>query len=243
MSITDHLLSPQSRFLGDSNFPSIGLRFFKGERIQMVQYLYQRYAALSLSVRSDRSKAILGLQRRVGRTFASGAQHGILWRWLERTILWQAESPECLEKIQYSPGYTVPSWSWMAYYGRIGFLELPFSGVEWTGHITPPETAESRHAHWDGRLQVESCDLLLESPELMERAILDEQNHNTAMSSWRCVVVGKDKVQTESVGVTHYVLLIRSVFLEESESLFMRVGIATLLARHVSAETRSVLLI
>ncbi|KAL1877486.1 hypothetical protein Daus18300_002473 [Diaporthe australafricana] len=237
------LLNPQSQFLGDSNFPSLGLQFYKDERIRLVQYLYRKYSDLNLSEKSDRSKAIIGLQTRIARQFDSGAQYGVLWKWLERTILWYAESPGPLDKIKYNSDSSVPSWSWMAYYVRIGFLEIPFHGVEWTGNIKTPTVSDSDHKRWDGRLQVEASDLVITRSELVKKALLDGQNHESAKTCWSCVVVGKGKAPTEGNEVEYYVLLIRPVESKESDGLYIRVGVASLLSRDVSAGTRSVFLI
>lgn len=207
-----------------------------------MQYLYQAYSALNLSKISDRSKAVLGLQKRIGRQFGSAAQHGVLLRWLERTMLWHAETPGSLTTIKYDPGSAVPSWSWMAYQGRIGFLEVPFGGVHWTDHIRHPEASELDDIHWDGRLHVKSNELIIQSPELMKRCRLDGQDHGTGDSSWRCVVVGQESPM-DGDGIVHYVLLIRPASTVETNEVYARVGVATLLDEHFSAETRFTILI
>lgn len=208
-----------------------------------MQYLYEKYSALDFKDISDKPKAILGLQKRIARQFDSGAQYGALWRWLERTILWRAEVPGSLAKIEYEPGNLVPSWSWMAYSGAIGFLEIRFGRVKWMKHIHPPITPESNHGHWDGRLQVESSDLTIKTSELMRRSFLDCQIHEPVDSSWRCVVVGRGKTLKKEETVSYYVLLIRPSSTIGTNECFVRVGVATLLAEHCSARTRSVYLI
>ena len=56
----------------------------------------------------------------------------------------------------------------MAVYGRIEFMEVPFRSVEWTQNIRPPKAPLLDDVHWDGGLQVESSDLIIESSELMK---------------------------------------------------------------------------
>lgn len=206
----------------------------------MVQHIYQIYSALNLKERSDRSKAIFGLQKRIGRQFGSEAEYGVLWKWLERTILWRAETPGSLAKVDYKPENSVPSWSWMAYYGPVGFLDIPFSGVTWTGNVEPPTSPGPGDVHWDGHLQVKSSNLTIERSELLKRAILDRQSQEPHDSSWRCVVVGKGKAPMDGDGVAHYVLLIRPAPRIDEDGPFVRVGVANLLDEHFSSEIRSV---
>ncbi|KAI1739748.1 hypothetical protein F4680DRAFT_448744 [Xylaria scruposa] len=75
------LRNPVSQFLGDHDFPNLGLQYFKDERIQLIQYLYMRYSELNLTNDTDRPAAISGLQKRLGRTFKSGADYGIIWKY------------------------------------------------------------------------------------------------------------------------------------------------------------------
>lgn len=231
--------SPQSRFLGDSNFPSFGLQFYKDERIRLVQHFYEAYSALGLSHASDRSQAVVGLQRRIARAFGSTASHGVLWRWPERILLWRATRPGSLTRIDYrGQGSAPPSWSWMAYDGRITFMEIPFAGVEWTGNLSGPPDAAG-----DGHVSAEASGLYVTSEELMARAVLDMQGVDIVEGSWKCVLLGKGKEGQED-DAAHYVLLIRPVpYSDPSGGLYERVGVARLLACHLSVDTSSVLIV
>lgn len=174
---------------------------------------------------------------RVGRCFESGAQHGVLLESLERMLLWQAKTPGSLTKIEYNTETSVPSWSWMAVYGPVIFMEIQFGSVEWTKSIRRPETTE----HWDGRLEVHSNGLVIGNEEPMEMVVLDGQEN--AIRDCRCVVVGKGKTPKVAGGVAHYVLLIRQASTIGSHDDFSRVGVATLFARHISPETKTVFLV
>lgn len=230
--------SPQSRFLGDSDFPSFGLQFYKDERIRLVQHFYEAYSALGLSHASDRSQAVAGLQRRIARAFGSPASHGILWRWPERIILWRAVRPGSLTRIDYrGQASAPPAWSWMAYDGRITFMEIPFAGVEWTGNLHGPPDAAG-----DGRVSAEANGLCV-TGELKARAVLDMQGVGFVEGSWKCVLIGKGKGGQES-DAAHYVLLIRPVpSSDPSRGLYERVGVASLLACHLSVDTSSVIIV
>lgn len=235
--------SPESRFLGDSNFPSFGLQFYKDERIQLVQHFYEAYSALALSHASDRSQAVAGLQRRIARAFGSAATYGVLWRWQERTLLWRAARPGALTPIDYrldcGSSAQPPSWSWMAYDGRITFMDIPFDGVEWMSNVCGPADATE-----DGGVSAKASELCLDGEELMTRAILDVQGVTFDEDSWKCVLVGKEKCEQES-DAAHHVLLIRPApsSVGPSDDLYGRVGVATLLATHFSVGTRTIFIV
>ncbi|RSL50901.1 hypothetical protein CEP53_008631 [Fusarium sp. AF-6] len=155
------LLNPQSQFLGDPSFPNLGLQYYKDERIRLVQHLYQVYCALQLTNVTDRSKAILGLEKRLSRTFKSRADYGLVWGYFERTILWQAKTSNSLSPIPYGDRRVVPSWSWMACTGEIQYMDIPFGQVDWTGNLTNPTGSVPEDVEWDGQLTAEHVQVRL----------------------------------------------------------------------------------
>lgn len=230
--------SSQARFLGDSDFSSYGLQFHKDERIRLVQHFYEEYCALDLTVQSDRSQAMAGLQQRLAQTFESVAIYGILWRWPERMLLWHATLPGQLSRINYKDATSKPpSWSWMAHQGPITFMDIPFAHVDWTGNIREPLDPMR-----DQRLRAKASNLWISRAELMERAVFDTENVGSE-DSWMCVLVGKQKSgpSVEDVRAVHYVLLVRLMPYSEGElAVYERIGVAMLQATHFSVETRSV---
>ncbi|KAJ0373181.1 hypothetical protein COL26b_008663 [Colletotrichum chrysophilum] len=227
----------QSMFLGDSNFPTYGLEHYKDERIRLVQYLYQTYSGLSLTKASDRSKAILGLQKRLGYTFKSTAKYGVISAYFERTILWQADVPASLSKIDYEQGQTVPSWSWMAVMGRIRYMDIPFGEVAWTGDLENPFQSGFDDTGWHGRLIAKAKRLAIDDGEFEERCNVDLGLHKFQPSSWKCVVVGESKVANMNGDKNQYVLLIRERSSGVTPPVYERVGVGILLQMHVAMET------
>lgn len=205
-----------------------------------MQHFYTVYSSLALSRTSDRAQAVAGLQRRIARAFGSAASYGVLWRWPERMLLWR-RAADALTRIDYHHHRAAapPSWSWMAYDGRISFLEIPFAGVEWTGNVHEPPSSMA-----DGCVRADASWLRVDGAELMERAVLDMQGVHFVEDSWRCVLVGKEKEGQEE-NAAQYVLLIRPILSSPSQpgDLYERVGVATLLASHVSVETSSVVIV
>ncbi|KAK0732546.1 hypothetical protein B0T21DRAFT_369182 [Apiosordaria backusii] len=128
----------QSSFLGDPNFPQIAMTSSKGGRIRLYESLYKTYSRLDFTRAYDRPIAIAGLELRLVTAFETRGGYGIFDRmpFFGRSLLWTCEEPTGMKRIDFPKEglgrYRVPpSWSWMAYTGAIGFMDLPFEGVHW----------------------------------------------------------------------------------------------------------------
>ncbi|KAF4448953.1 hypothetical protein F53441_7722 [Fusarium austroafricanum] len=219
------LRNRESALLGDSNFPTYGLQKYKDDSIRLVEYLYRTYSRLGLTNTTDRSKAILGLQKRLGRTFQSTAEYGVLSAYFERLLLWQVESPQ--KRIMYPEAERVPSWSWMAFMGRIHYMDIPFGKVAWTGNVKKP----FGDVAWEGRMQADAHELLISRADLEERAQADLSDMQLDPVGLRCVVVGTSKVDNQDGTVDQYVLLIRQI--SSHAASYERVGAGIILDIHV----------
>lgn len=208
-----------------------------------MQHFYAAYSGLRLTKKSDRAKAVAGLQRRIAHTLDTAAIHGVLWSLAGRTLLWRAAEPGKLTRIEYpAAAAPPPSWSWMAYDGRITFLEIPFDEVQWMGrvHIPPPGR--------DLGTWMEASKLRIDNTQLMERAVLDVQDVEFVEGAWRCVLVGRGREgEDHNDAFPQYVLLIRPLSLSLSSDrpgdAYERVGVAILLGIHVSEETSPVFVV
>ncbi|KAF4337521.1 serine threonine kinase [Fusarium beomiforme] len=163
------LQNRESALLGDSDFPTYGLQKYKDDSIRLVQYLYKTYSELNLTNTTDRSKALLGLEKRLGRVFKSRAEYGVLSVYFERLLLWQVEVPQ--ERILYPKAGRVPSWSWMSTMGKVHYIDIPFGQVAWTGNIK--FLGLQTEVAWDGRIQTEANELSIDRTELEKRAHAD----------------------------------------------------------------------
>ncbi|GAW21861.1 hypothetical protein ANO14919_113870 [Xylariales sp. No.14919] len=231
------LRNPQSQFLGDPNFPRRVLRYFKDERISLIQHLYTLYSALNLTKASDRSVAISGLLKRLSRTFSMRVDYGIFWKYFERLILWRARATKSLSRIDYANNQSVPSWSWMAYSGAIGYPDIPFGKVEWTRDLRNPFVAETPEGVCDAILVARARKLTIQFSDLRDRVTLDlDISSDFEGGQWRCITVGKQKVGKEVRNVPHYVLLVRPSPISQSPGVYERVGVGILTPIHFSTE-------
>ncbi|KAI1180469.1 kinase-like domain-containing protein [Nemania sp. FL0916] len=231
------LRNPQSQFLGDPDFPRLGLDYFKDERISFIQYLYTLYCELKLSQERDRPVAISGLLNRLSRTFNMRVDYGIFWKYFERLMLWHARDPGSLSRIKYAGDQFVPSWSWMAYSGKIKYLKIPFGQVEWTGDLRNPVEAESQNKVCTSTIIARARKLTIDPPQLHERIILDADiMPDFNGGRWRCVTVGKGKFRKEGNAMPHYVILIRPSPASQSHGKYERIGVGSLSPAHFSTE-------
>lgn len=121
---------------GDPYFPeSLGLRTSQ-EKVRLFQDLFETYAQLGMARATDRAAAIAGLEQRLATTFRTRCAYGVFERFLHRSLLWQRPEPAKLKRIRYpDDDAEVPSWSWMAYDGRIKYLDIDPERVEWSEDV------------------------------------------------------------------------------------------------------------
>ncbi|KAF5020854.1 hypothetical protein F66182_7109 [Fusarium sp. NRRL 66182] len=234
------LRNSQSEFIGDPNFPVYALKHHKDDRIRLIQYLYRVYSGLSLTKMTDRPKAILGLQERLASAFESSAKYGVLSAYFERMLLWVAQDRGGMSRIAYAPAQRVPSWSWMAYAGKIQYMEIPFKQVNWMGNFIDPLGSLSNEADWDGRLLAQANNLLIDQAELETKSRIDRGDCKIDCIHWKCVVCGQSKLSDEYGNFDHYVLLIRQTPSGGAMNTYERVGVGVLLGTHIVPGTTEV---
>lgn len=240
VSNADLLQSPTSSFLGDSDFPNSALGYFKGARILLFQNVYQMYSALSFTHASDRCIAIKGLEARLLRVFDTNGGFGVIDRYLHRSLLWQREQGSALVPITYPDGKHVPSWSWMAYSGRISYLDAPFDGVDWVRDVLSPFTSKTGHRqHWEvdlttkpHLLHVTGRSFEMDPTELSQRITFDKDDDTMSVEDLRCVVFGIERLAGVLRDSERFVLIVKPVSPRDGK-LYMRCGVGKMLTKHI----------
>ncbi|KAI1370127.1 HET-domain-containing protein [Hypoxylon crocopeplum] len=239
------LRNSKAEFLGDPNFPNTALQYFRDGRIVLFQTLYGMYSRLAFTVPTDRSMGIIGLERRLARTFRTQGDYGILKLYLARSLIWKRECNDKLRPITYPEGCTVPSWSWMACSGEISYVAAPFGGVQWNdevhisfeddGRLRNPTQTHAGKPEPEIEAPAKDINMSDYTEEILERLVLDEITVDDP-STLRCVVLGRDKEGDEDK-LSHYVIVIKFSSVERPRNIYRRVGAGSLLARHISAGT------
>lgn len=208
-----------------------------------MQYLYQIYCDLDLTFIADRPKAILGLEKRLARSFKSRADFGVLWNYFERMLLWRAEHSGTLSRILDTKNQKAsPSWSWTSRAGRIRYLDVPFNTVSWQGNLQNPFGPGADKDNWDGSLCATANKLLADEGEISRGMVMDDLDAPYDRDTWLCVVLGKNKTSDGGAKKILYVLMIQPLPTGNTQA-YERVGVGILHEDHISADTASVCII
>jgi hypothetical protein len=204
-------------------------------RIELFQDLYERYSRLALTFPSDRPIAIKGLETRLLDTFGTTGGYGIFDIYLHRCLLWQRADKALKHMESFRGGSPVPSWSWMAYVGRIRYMDVPFGQASWCDDIMSP-FAKVRQleilngSRYDGEGKgIDTAGPELEAPVRKigntqgAHLILDDPGQ-TFTQPLQCVVVGNSKTEP----LKHYVLLVQDSSTLEEGHVYERVGVGIL---------------
>jgi len=205
------------------------VKFGRGETIQYYQQLYQQYSGLEFTNYEDRPIAIAGIETRLIAAFETKGGYGLFDGFFRRSLMWRrAEEETQMDRINFH-NLNIPSWSWMAYKGRITYLELPFARMQWTdtnedkirspwqrgapGFIRPTERVPEYRC-----ITAKARELVM-GEELRNQFIFDKSMGTSVPSSLSCVCIGEEK-QTPDC----YVLLIQKVD-DQEEQIYERVGV------------------
>ena len=192
----------------------------------MLQKLFETYSSLSLSFQTDRVVAISGLQRRLEKSGFGAAPYGLFCNHY-RSLLWQRRGG-WLQRIKYPAKRTVPSWSWMAYYGEIQYVNIPSQGMEWLSR----SQELGKDLRWGSSalsITVNNLSHQELSKELWRLSFDDPDS--VELQDVMCVVLARHR-DGESGTVEYYVILVVLRFYKG----YQRVGLGRLLERHLKRE-------
>lgn len=205
------------------------LKLYKGMRILFFKEIYEKYSQLDFTYPTDRSVGIGGIETRLAKLFGN-AQYGIIqdpreYSYLPRTLLWQRANRDIpMEKIGYSKGRTVPSWSWMAVSGAVHYVDIPFAAVDWNTKV---------EAHLDDFINPTSiiaCNQPLPTihgiakdfaQESQDDVIIDCALDASSFGHLRCLILGTDSELVEG-RQRHYGLIVVPT---EDANLYQRIGV------------------
>lgn len=237
--------SAYAEFLGDANFPDVLYNATQGDKITRIQELYKKYSKLGLTKDWDRPVAIGGLQQRLLRTLRVAGDFGILDEGatrglLRRTLLWRRHPDELsMSRIDFKHARTklnIPSWSWMAYTGRIDYLKIEFGTYSWENIQSPWTPNESRW--WT--VNAENAETALFAPARRYdlgaakasevEIILDASDYVYNAPKSRlppdslCVVLGIAKGKESESERKHCVIIIKPTGEQDGTTVYERIG-------------------
>lgn len=205
------------------------------------------YSNRKLSKPTDRAVALSGLAVRIAEALHCQERYGIFGLYLHRTLLWQRSSVPMM-RIEYGTR-EVPSWSWMAYTGGIGFIEDRFGDLEVFQNLRFAEG--DRKALITDLWEFGDCHLKEEEAELEATSykILDSGRMEIGWTKYdvkdgkdrrleRCVIVGRSK-SNRSGHRNCYILVVR----QTAENEYSRAGTGMIQQSYISRQRSDVRII
>lgn len=244
--------SKLASFIGDPNFPEVAIQSSRGGKIRLYQDLYMQYSRLQFTRNWDRPIAIAGLEKRLIHNFDVLGGFGVFddgRGLLCRSLLWhRGFTVDRLKKIVFPTGrqLKVPTWSWMAYEGGIGYMDLPFNGVDWEEQeIRSPWTPGSGGVwHTGDQAEIPGMSAVAHDFEESDRKggmvklIFDNPaESSTSNRPVKCVTVGRLKSNgSDERERLHYVILVTPgeyQIAAGARQIYERVGVGTLLGQYI----------
>jgi hypothetical protein len=205
--------------------------------------LYSQYSNLAFSRITDRPFAISGLEQRLIGAFETKGGYGVFDKFFERGLLWQRAGREFGRILNLVP--KMPSWSWMAYYGGIEYIAVPFGYSEWNGDLLSPfqQNRDSMRAQWHTAdvqcVAVKASARRFASESAIQHIVLDEPSRRLPLELLRCVVVGTLRQLPGNIKdqQKNYVLAIMPTTAGEGCKTYERVGAGILERRDIDFQS------
>jgi hypothetical protein len=206
------------------------------------------YSRLAFTEPADRSVAVLGLEKRLLRTFRTSGGYGILESFPGQSLLWQRADDNVLIRIEYPPNRDVPSWSWMAYHGGVTYMKLPLRQVKWRYNMAfKPKTSDG--SKWGKEIdeseglmviKAQARRLKIDRNEMLQRIIFDENsNADITSKALRCVIIGIEDLgdsNNPDLPAIRFVLIVKPSLTAEAPKTYERAGAGWLMPQDMSME-------
>ncbi|KAG4436079.1 hypothetical protein IFR05_008435 [Cadophora sp. M221] len=234
-------------FLGDPNFPSkiTDKLTSKGQRIIFYQDMYKQYSRLLFTRWEDRPIAIAGLEKRLLYDLRTRGGFGVFddgQSLLRRSLLWQrgkddyGKLEDPLRRIEFPKerNTRMPSWSWMAYEGKIDFLEMRLGGIEWQNDEIRSPWNDQVPRSMDPAAPAPGIELAAVARDFDGKALgvhIIHDNPKNGSLPLKCIVMGRRKEKERVEDTIHYALFITQK--GEAGNSYERVGVGFMHGRSI----------
>lgn len=122
--------------LGSCRFPEPNPGYPRRTKESAFEETFTKFTTLAITFESDRPLAVAGLEQRLAQFYGTESTYGIVHAFLARSLFWNRAGAKRLKHIKFLEAHPVPSWSWMAYHGKIqyGCSQLKVN-VDWDANI------------------------------------------------------------------------------------------------------------
>ncbi|RAK94781.1 HET domain-containing protein [Aspergillus ibericus CBS 121593] len=229
------LKCPLSRWYSiDSNFPSRLHISGVSSTITFLQELIKDYTSRCLTVKTDRVLAFSGLAKRISKALDTYENHGIFENVMHRLLLWKRPDSKTkpLDYEQFKP----PSWSWMAYNGRVDFMTV--------SPLRVSRRLRFAHDHLEVEIRTFAVEMLKNCEMRKDKEYYTVIAGQKEVGSFyfdtdktlfeSCVVIGIDKEDRDDVSdKIYYILIVDKCW---GQGCYRRLGVGKIQARYVSEE-------
>jgi len=126
------------RLIGGCNFPEPNAGYPRRTVQSAFEEVFAKFTRLAITRETDRPYAVAGLEERLASFYDTRSTFGVVHAFLARSLFWNRPPRTSLRRIAYPPDRAdkVPSWSWMAYHGEIGYAHCQTKeSPEWVGDL------------------------------------------------------------------------------------------------------------
>jgi hypothetical protein len=231
----------------DPNFPKWLLDAGDERTIEFIKFLSTEYSRRGLTEKTDRCAAISGLESRIAQAMECESRFGIFESFLHRSLLWERSEERNTGRIGYKT-QIVPSWSWMAYSGKIEFMDIAFGTVEWVRDLRFNKRKRRRwfNKKWKPALVTDISSFRRCNHERIGTgyAILDldgvkrgwiqyDLETHEHLDAEGYVVVGRDSRESDAGRRNYYILVVRPTSMENE---YTRVGAGHILSDYIARQ-------
>lgn len=198
---------------GDADFPRSALGDLNISPVAIFKDLFQTFSRLNFTFQSNRPYAIRGLESRLHRELQCEGIFGIVAgksEYIGQSLLWRRAAASAVPRANFRKrAGRPPSWSWLAYAGEIGYLDIRQGEVEWDAQIS---IVDSSRSGTHGKTYLD-CRLSAPAWKFREENILEacyDYPDSTIHDDLKCVIVGRG-LEANGTPSTYYLLLVAKI--------------------------------
>lgn len=252
-------------FLGHPHFPgaAVNENSSRGAQIYHFTRLFEDYSARNFSRPKDRPVAIDGMMRRMTIEFRDESLAGAFKRSWGRCLLWRrADDEDRLDNMfaaQRAAGVSrqsalgppaqkpqrqrpVPSWSWMAYKGRIVFINIASQELTWSTDIILPPMYSGRMSWLSyscslDKTAIEATALdfdISTATNVNDASLRYDESNGIQHTKGQCVILGSQSSCIDDLELRkEYVVVIQKVANARPDPLavYERIGVGSMLGK------------
>jgi len=150
-----------------------------------------------------------------------------------------------MKRIEYPANRKVPSWSWMAYDGKISYMDIPFGTVEWSDNVHYSSTINQHDRSdylWKNDNNMVRIALRAPAREFLsdgtgEGHLVFDEWDGLDLQALKCIVIGEQELAVPVDEQKCYILVVRPRCSEEVGRIYERVGVGSIQRKYIIGQS------